>query len=173
MFYVSIQVPTGYPHRPPVVTFLTKIWHPNVSSSDGSMCAFTSEWSGLLTLSKILVTTQGIVGSPEPEDPHDVDVASQYISDFTSFRDKAVAWTAKYATRRQQGSPLLNIPVQIPRPMFWDEDAKNRFELAREHLESAISTLHENAENLKTDAYVQISNNLKNIYLLLRGGTDA
>lgn len=137
------------------------------------MCAFTSEWSSLITLSKILITIQGLVGSPEPEDPHDARVAAQYISDFTSFRDKAVAWTAKYATRRQQGSPLLNIPVQIPRPMFWDEDAKNRFDLAREHLESAMSTLHENAGNLKSAAYLQISNNLQHIYMLLRGETDA
>ena len=57
--------------------------------------------------------------------------------------------------------------------MFWDEDAKNRFDLAREHLESAMSTLHENAENLKSDAYLQISNNLQHIYMLLRGETDA
>jgi ubiquitin-conjugating enzyme (huntingtin interacting protein 2) len=31
-FKVDIQLPEEYPFKPPTMTFLTKIWHPNVSS---------------------------------------------------------------------------------------------------------------------------------------------
>lgn len=31
-FQVDIQIPEGYPFKPPVVKFLTKIFHPNISS---------------------------------------------------------------------------------------------------------------------------------------------
>lgn len=31
-FHVSIKIPEEYPFRPPLMKFVTKIWHPNVSS---------------------------------------------------------------------------------------------------------------------------------------------
>jgi ubiquitin-conjugating enzyme (huntingtin interacting protein 2) len=31
-FEVDISIPNEYPFKPPVMKFLTKIWHPNVSS---------------------------------------------------------------------------------------------------------------------------------------------
>lgn len=31
-YCVDIRIPTDYPFRPPLMKFVTKIWHPNVSS---------------------------------------------------------------------------------------------------------------------------------------------
>lgn len=31
-FHVSIKIPEDYPFKPPIMKFVTKIWHPNVSS---------------------------------------------------------------------------------------------------------------------------------------------
>lgn len=31
-FEIDISIPNEYPFKPPVMKFLTKIWHPNVSS---------------------------------------------------------------------------------------------------------------------------------------------
>jgi ubiquitin-conjugating enzyme (huntingtin interacting protein 2) len=31
-YVVDIKIPTEYPFRPPQMKFITKIWHPNVSS---------------------------------------------------------------------------------------------------------------------------------------------
>jgi ubiquitin-conjugating enzyme (huntingtin interacting protein 2) len=31
-FEVDIQIPNEYPFKPPVMKFLTRIWHPNISS---------------------------------------------------------------------------------------------------------------------------------------------
>jgi ubiquitin-conjugating enzyme (huntingtin interacting protein 2) len=37
-FFVDIVVPEGYPFTPLVCKFITKIWHPNVSSVTGVIC---------------------------------------------------------------------------------------------------------------------------------------
>lgn len=31
-FEVDIRIPNEYPFRPPIMKFITKLWHPNVSS---------------------------------------------------------------------------------------------------------------------------------------------
>ena len=37
-FTLQIHIPAAYPFEPPRVTFLTKIWHPNISLSSGYVC---------------------------------------------------------------------------------------------------------------------------------------
>jgi len=37
-FRLDILIPPTYPFSPPKVKFLTKIWHPNVSSQTGMIC---------------------------------------------------------------------------------------------------------------------------------------
>jgi len=37
-FRLELLFPSNYPFSPPKVKFLTKIWHPNVSSQTGMIC---------------------------------------------------------------------------------------------------------------------------------------
>ncbi len=32
VFLVDVKIPNDYPFKPPIMTFKTKLWHPNVSS---------------------------------------------------------------------------------------------------------------------------------------------
>lgn len=38
IFQIDIEIPTQYPFVPPKMKFLTKIWHPNISSQTGAIC---------------------------------------------------------------------------------------------------------------------------------------
>jgi len=37
-FHLDIKVPETYPFNPPKIKFITKIWHPNISSVTGAIC---------------------------------------------------------------------------------------------------------------------------------------
>lgn len=37
-FEVDIQIPKQYPFEPPKMKFVTKVWHPNISSQTGAIC---------------------------------------------------------------------------------------------------------------------------------------
>lgn len=37
-FLINIDIPSGYPFEPPKMKFVTKIWHPNISSQTGAIC---------------------------------------------------------------------------------------------------------------------------------------
>ena len=38
LFEIDIVIPQQYPFDPPKMKFLTKIWHPNISSQTGAIC---------------------------------------------------------------------------------------------------------------------------------------
>ena len=38
VFEIDIQIPKQYPFEPPKMKFITKIWHPNISSQTGAIC---------------------------------------------------------------------------------------------------------------------------------------
>lgn len=44
VFEIDIQLPTAYPFEPPKMKFLTKIWHPNISSQTGAICLVRGTW---------------------------------------------------------------------------------------------------------------------------------
>lgn len=80
--------------------FLTKVYHPNISSASGAICLdilTTKAWSPVLTLRSTLVSLRSLLCSPEPSDPQDATVASHYKADRKGFEDTAKFWTECYA----------------------------------------------------------------------------
>ncbi len=79
--------------------FVTKVYHPNVSSASGAICLdiLKDAWSPVLTLKSTLISLQSLLCSPEPNDPQDAEVAKHYMTSRTSFEDTARYWTHVYA----------------------------------------------------------------------------
>jgi len=98
-FDVDIVIPEAYPFQPVKMKFITKVYHPNVSSASGAICLdiLKDAWSPVLTLKSTLISLQSLLCSPEPNDPQDAEVAKHYMTSKTSFNDTARYWTHTYA----------------------------------------------------------------------------
>ncbi|KAF8187763.1 ubiquitin-conjugating enzyme/RWD-like protein [Pholiota molesta] len=91
LFEVDIVIPESYPFQPVKMKFITKVYHPNVSSASGAICLdiLKDAWSPVLTLKSTLISLQSLLCSPEPNDPK--------TQNKSSFEDTATYWTQIYA----------------------------------------------------------------------------
>lgn len=93
------MIPESYPFQPVKMKFITKVYHPNVSSASGAICLdiLKDAWSPVLTLKSTLISLQSLLCSPEPNDPQDAEVAKHFTTSKGSFDDTARYWTQIYA----------------------------------------------------------------------------
>ena len=98
-YQIGITIPSGYPFEPPKMKFLTKVWHPNISSQTGAICLdiLKDQWSPALTIKTALLSLQALLCAPEPDDPQDAQVAQMYQRDPEQFKQTATFWTETYA----------------------------------------------------------------------------
>jgi len=105
---VDIQLTDAYPFEPPKMRFMTKVWHPNVSSANGAICLdiLKEQWSPALSIKTAMLSLQALLWSPEPDDPQDAVVARQYIHERAEFVKQAKAWTRQYAAKGAKDEKL-------------------------------------------------------------------
>jgi ubiquitin-protein ligase len=69
-FNLTLEFSEDYPNRPPVVKFLSKMFHPNIYM-DGRICLdiLQSRWSPTYDVSALLTSIQSLLGDPNPNSP--------------------------------------------------------------------------------------------------------
>jgi hypothetical protein len=70
---------------PPLLKFLTKVYHPNIDSDTGSICLDLlkmppqGKWRPINNLSSILTAVQQLLSDPNPHDPLVSEIVSFYF----------------------------------------------------------------------------------------------
>mmetsp|Transcript_74845 Transcript_74845/g.200670 ORF Transcript_74845/g.200670 Transcript_74845/m.200670 type:complete len:174 (+) Transcript_74845:2-523(+) len=96
VFFLDIHFSQDYPFKPPKITFRTKIYHCNISSS-GAICLdiLKDNWSPALTISKVLLSICSLLTDANPNDPLVANIAQQYLHDREGHDRIAAEWTKK------------------------------------------------------------------------------
>lgn len=76
-FKLTMEFSEDYPNKPPIVRFVSKMFHPNVYA-DGSICLdiLANKWSPTYDVSAILTSIQSLLDEPNPNSPAN-NVAAQ------------------------------------------------------------------------------------------------
>ncbi|PSS15601.1 Ubiquitin-conjugating enzyme E2 37 [Actinidia chinensis var. chinensis] len=109
VFKIKIQIPERYPFQPPIVTFATAIYHPNIDNG-GRICLDIlnlppkGAWQPSLNISTVLTSIVLLLSEPNPDDGLMCEASREYKYNRQAFDQKASAMTEKYARAGTRGN---------------------------------------------------------------------
>ena len=77
-FNVKADLSQGYPYKPPLCKFITKIYHPQVNIETGEICSsiYEDKWVATNLLLDVIILFMNFIQAPNPHDnPLSGDIA--------------------------------------------------------------------------------------------------
>ena len=76
IFYFDLKIPPTYPHEPPKLRCMSKIYHPNIDH-EGNVCLniLREDWKPVLTINSIIYGLLFLFYEPNHEDPLNKEAA--------------------------------------------------------------------------------------------------
>ena len=89
-----------YPMKPPIITAINKIYHPNIISTEnlpeverpfGAICMniLKNDWSPVNKLRLVLLAIKELLANPNPEDPMEPEIAELYVNNRVQYNINA------------------------------------------------------------------------------------
>lgn len=100
LFQAYCSFPDNYPFRPPTVRFVTPIYHCNINST-GRICHSILDqfYSPAITIRHILDCIYGLLMTPEPMDPLDAYIASEFKDNYDLYERKCKEHVQQHASK--------------------------------------------------------------------------
>ena len=99
MFFLTADFTEKYPNSKPEVRFTNKIYHLNVSPSNGHICISTlNQWKPKTPMVDVISAIFALFYSQNPASPYSGEMAREYESNRREFDRKAREWTHKFAS---------------------------------------------------------------------------
>ena len=99
VFILDIVLPQDYPFRPPKIKFKTKIWHVNISSTNGSIhCGILyDQWSPAVNIEKTLLTIKNMLGFIDVEWANEPLALTEYKNNKEAYKNHVKEWIKTYS----------------------------------------------------------------------------
>ncbi|XP_078365347.1 putative ubiquitin-conjugating enzyme E2 C isoform X1 [Oculina patagonica] len=111
-YKLTLEFPSTYPQKPPVVKFKTPCYHPNVDQQ-GNICLdiLKESWSSLYDVRTILLSIQSLLGEPNNESPLNADAASKWNKDGRFRTLDCLSFKHNYNIMKPKTSPTVALII--------------------------------------------------------------
>ena len=100
-FGLVLTLPVDYPFKPPVVKFVTRIYHPNVTNDSlGNICLALlkpENWKPSTKIAAVLESLRNLLVEPQPDDPLEERIADEYRNDRAEWEKNVKSYVQRYA----------------------------------------------------------------------------